>query len=370
MNILIATAPDDLHAQLVKLALEDKGHRCILWYMGDMPTKQKNSIYCENGHYSWMMENAIGAKTITENEIDVVWWRRTRNPFIPKTGHENDFDFIRKENVIFCDSIPLTLVQGPWWINPFDSIKYASSKVYQLKLAASLDFKIPATLISNAPEKIKEFIANNKNSQVIYKGFSCHHWCENNRLKLSYTKTVAHEQLPSDSTLQLTPGIYQEKLKKKYELRVTCFGDYLVAVKINSQEHAKGLNDWRVIPPGELGIEPYQLSTSIGNKIRGFMKRLGIVFGCFDFVVTPDDELYFLEVNQQGQFLWIEDLIPQIKMLDMFTNFLIQKTTSFNWKRDSELISLKNYEPSAIKKIDENMDNHIYRSPIKTSASF
>lgn len=32
------------------------------------------------------------------------------------------------------------------------------------------------------------------------------------------------------------------------------------------------------------------------------MRKLGIIFGCFDFIVTPDEEYVFLEVNPMGQF--------------------------------------------------------------------
>ncbi|KTC86668.1 hypothetical protein [Legionella brunensis] len=365
MNILIATEPDDVHAQLVKLALEDKGHTCILWFMADIPTKQINSIYCSNEHYQWVSENNIDTPIeIDDGSFDVVWWRRPRRPFVPETLHQNDIDFIKKENSIFYDSIPLAINRS-WWINPYESIKYANSKPYQLKLAARSGFNIPSTLVSNSPERIKEFILKHDEKNVIYKGFSSHHWLENDRLRLSYTKTVTLDQLPTDYILQMTPGIFQEKLQKKYELRVTCFGGYIVAVKIDSQQHPKGMGDWRVIPPNELKIEPYQLSPRIENMIRVFMKRLGVVFGCFDFIVTPEDAIYFLEINQQGQFLWIEDLYPDLKMLDIFVNFILQKSATFSWDNHHAAISLKDYELLAFNAVRKNMEKHVYLNAIK-----
>ena len=36
------------------------------------------------------------------------------------------------------------------------------------------------------------------------------------------------------------------------------------------------------------------------------MRKMGLVFCALDFIVTQDDEYVFLEVNEQGQFLWIE----------------------------------------------------------------
>ncbi|ASQ44610.1 hypothetical protein [Legionella clemsonensis] len=365
MNVLIVTEPEDLHAQLVKLALHDRDHACTLWYIADMPTKQMNSIYCSNERYTWLSKSSLNEVEIAADKFDIVWWRRVKRPFVPFNVHKNDFDFIKKENNYFCGAIPLSIVKGPWWINPYESINYASSKPYQLKLASASGFKIPSTLISNSPEHIKAFIAANKKNEVIYKSFCSHHWYENERLKLSYTQSVTLEQLPSDPVLQMTPGMFQEKLKKKYELRVTAFGDYLVAVKINSQGHPKGLADWRVIPPLELKIEPYSLSSEVSNMIRIFMKNLGIVFGCFDFVVTPEDEIYFLEVNQQGQFLWIEELLPEMKMLNTFVSFLLQKKRSFNGDNAVEVFSLKDYESRAFQIIEQNRIHHICLNAIK-----
>jgi D-alanine-D-alanine ligase-like ATP-grasp enzyme len=37
------------------------------------------------------------------------------------------------------------------------------------------------------------------------------------------------------------------------------------------------------------------------------MEDFHIVFGAFDFIVTPDDEWVFLEVNPNGQWLWLEE---------------------------------------------------------------
>lgn len=364
MKILITTEPDDIHALLVKLALEHFDQDCDLWFTADMPTQQTNSIYLSNDSFYWQSEDSQNQiKKTMSDPIDVVWWRRPRRPFVPETAHQNDMDCIKKENTLFHESSSLILASDAWWVNPYDSIKYANSKVYQLKLAPSCGLKIPPTLISNSPEDIKAFIT--KHDSVIYKPFFPHNWLENDVLKFSYTQGVALNQLPSDNLLQMTPGIFQQQLKKKYELRVTCFGEHLVAVKIDSQNHPKGMTDWRIAPTHELKLEPYSLSLATENSIRRFMKQLGIVFGCFDFIVTPDDDIYFLEVNQQGQFLWIEDLLPEVRMLDMFVHFVMNKSVDFKWKKSSESIKLLDFDSEATQLLEANILQHVYLNEIK-----
>ncbi|KWX01719.1 ATP-grasp ribosomal peptide maturase [Carbonactinospora thermoautotrophica] len=44
----------------------------------------------------------------------------------------------------------------------------------------------------------------------------------------------------------------------------------------------------------------------VRDGVRALMRHFGIVFGAFDFVVTPDGEWRFLEVNSNGQWSWIE----------------------------------------------------------------
>lgn len=363
MKVLIATEPDDTHALSVKLAVENAGHSCDLWFMADMPTMQTNSIYISNEYFNWSLTyDQEQSQKIMSEHFDVVWWRRPRKPYVPETVHKNDLTCIKKENILFHDSTPLILNSDAWWINPYESIKYANSKIYQLKQAPNFNLNVPPTLISNSPENIKAFL--NNNDSVIYKPFFPHNWYENDVLKFSYTQKINLNQLPSDTVLQMTPGIFQHQINKSYELRVTCFGEYLVAVKIHSQAHPKGTIDWRVASTHELKLEPYALSSATEASIRNFMKHLGIVFGCFDFIVTPDDDIYFLEVNQQGQFLWIEDILPEIRMLDIFVNFMLSKKIDFQWSPNCNSMKLSDYEQEASKLLEIQMSQHIYLNRI------
>lgn len=79
------------------------------------------------------------------------------------------------------------------------------------------------------------------------------------------------------------------------------------------------------------------------------MNELGIVFGCFDFIVTDDNQYVFLEVNEMGQFLWIEELLPELKMLDSFCNLLLstrssQQSSKYQPISQKEILDSKEYK--------------------------
>ncbi len=53
---------------------------------------------------------------------------------------------------------------------------------------------------------------------------------------------------------------------------------------------------------------PFTLPGDVASKIRKLMKNLRLESGSLDFIVTPDDEYYFFEVNPVGQFDFLNEI--------------------------------------------------------------
>ena len=51
----------------------------------------------------------------------------------------------------------------------------------------------------------------------------------------------------------------------------------------------------------------------VPDKIKGMclniLKLFDLHFGAFDFIVTSKGEWYFLEINPNGQWLWLEEAL-------------------------------------------------------------
>jgi len=319
INVLVPTKPDDSHAIYVKLALEAAGHSAHLWFTADYPSRQSHSFQMANNDLIWTMKNT--GDELTHFQADIVWFRRPCRPILPNILHEDDIENAKKENGMLYQTLWQVIMPDATWINPPDSAYKANSKLLQLKIANNLGMKIPNTLISNDPFDIKKFI-NQKNGKVVYKTLYPMTWISDSEIRLTYTSPISIDDLPADNILQLSPGIFQNLITKNYELRVTYFGVHYIAVKIDSQAHDQAQLDWRSAPTYELILEQVMLPDKLDQLCQQFMKELNIVFGCFDFIVTPEGEYYFLEINEQGQFLWIEEVNPEIKMLQTFIQFL------------------------------------------------
>lgn len=67
--------------------------------------------------------------------------------------------------------------------------------------------------------------------------------------------------------------------------------------------------------------------------------------GSFDLIQTPDGEYVFLEMNEMGQFLWLEERLPEIPALNMFASFALNPSNTFEYREHERLpaTSFKDY---------------------------
>src|SRR6267378_654 len=62
-----------------------------------------------------------------------------------------------------------------------------------------------------------------------------------------------------------------------------------------------------------------------GPFLAAGAELLGLAFGCIDLIVTPEGEHIFLEVNEMGQFLWVEQDEPRSELLRCFATLLLNQ---------------------------------------------
>ena len=117
-----------------------------------------------------------------------------------------------------------------------------------------------------------------------------------------YTSEVA----PEDHALlddELTPSLVQRLIPKAYELRTFYLDGDCDTMAIFSQQRARSKLDFRNVdwtdPPRQV---PYELPAEVADRIRAFMRSIGLNCGSLDLIRSTDGRYYFLEVNPGGQF--------------------------------------------------------------------
>jgi glutathione synthase/RimK-type ligase-like ATP-grasp enzyme len=199
-------------------------------------------------------------------------------------------------------------------------------------------FVTPDTLYTNDPKEVRAFLRAN-GGRIIFKPMTAHVWTDDEKIYMPYSTVLTEESLVADKLLQAAPGIFQEYVPKQYELRVTIMGRQAFAAKIPRPSDDRAAVDWRLA--GErLVMEGVELPEAVIQKCLDVLRELGLVFGCFDFIVRPDGEIVFLEVNQMGQFLFVEDF-SGMPLLAAFTDFLLARDRDFVWDRDPSAVTLE-----------------------------
>jgi len=344
-KVLIVSNNQDTHARTVFECLRKKGITAIRWHPEEFIIKQKviHKLTPSGEHLLTIQDKS----SVNLKEVDVVWYRRPRPLRLPKNIEWIDKKFIQTENNLHFKSLWLTLGENSKWINPFSSFDKSNSKILQLRVATKVGLTIPDTVITNDKNTIIEFVNNNPKQIAIYKSFSQAVWEDDTNLYGCYSTVINVEMLASDADMALTPVIYQKVIEKRFEVRAIFFGNESIAVKILCD----GV-DWRYIKATvNLNLTSFILPEDIQRKCILLMQHLNIVFGCFDFIVTSQDEFVFLEVNEMGQFLWIEQILPELKLLNKFCDFILAMNNNI-------LMSDTAQEIVDLKKITDSLSFH------------
>jgi glutathione synthase/RimK-type ligase-like ATP-grasp enzyme len=359
---LILTNPGDFHAFVVGEALRRKGHCVWEWYTSDFPSLQKASALLTGEGIHWELS---GPELIVEDiRPKAVWVRSPSTPVVPSSVLTADQPFAARECRKFLNSLFQSAGWGAFWVNPIAGASRADLKMEQLKAAVRAGLRVPRTLCSNDPARIRQFIRDNHES-VIYKAFYPASWETADGVAVLFSSHVTEADLPDDTLLQAVPGIYQQTVPKAYELRVTAIGMTLVAAKLYSQTIPSAKLDWRAARE-PVPLEPTDIPESLANACRAIMADLGIVFGCFDLIITPDGEAVFLEVNEAGSFLWIEEQNPEFRLLDVFCEFLLRGRTDFKWSESASSVRFRDVEAAALHRMKNEAPRLHVEKPLDT----
>lgn len=255
--------------------------------------------------------------TIRLEEIRAIWVRRPARP-APRAGRGRAF--VAAESAAVLDDLWASLEVPTFPALP-DAIVAAAHKSRQLRLAASLGFEIPVTLTGNDPDAFLELVSTGG-------GWITKRAAPSQRLTdpagrpiARMTEAVRPRDLVHADDLRQCPILLQSTVPKALELRATVVGDEVLTVAIHSQATHHTRLDWRRFDHDRTPVTAYELDPSIQDRCRTLVRKLGLAYGAIDLVLTPDGRIVFLEVNPNGQYLWLE-MLSGIPISDAVADWL------------------------------------------------
>jgi hypothetical protein len=198
-------------------------------------------------------------------------------------------------------------------INSLES-RICMIKPYQQAIAASVGFRVPPTLISNDKDSVQAFQRQN-GDRLIMKSVSAGKVTPagDGGETIPYcvmTMQVSPEDLETATPEEIAycPHFLQQEIPKSHELRVVVVDGRVLAFRIDSQKHELTSLDWRK------GMEvasfsPVSLDDGTIARIQAFMSRMGLFTGSLDLIIDPEEQVWFLECNQDGAWGWLDDLV-------------------------------------------------------------
>lgn len=307
--ILIVTNKADPHVDVVLDVLEKRGKKAIRFNTEDFP----QSISC---NWKTDLDKIDGVLSFSANrqvklsEITSCWYRRPDPPTIDsKITQPEVRKFAKDESETFLKSLWVYL-SDRFWIGYPPKLRQAESKIFNLKIASKLGLYIPKTLVTNNPKEAKSFF-DSCQGNIINKVLGRGQVEYQKDYFTVYTHRVTSQDLSNLEEIRYTPCLFQEYVPKQVEIRVTVVGDKAFSCEIHSQENKRTIDDWRHYNFDNLGDVKHlvhKLPLEIQGKCLKMTEHFGLNFATFDFVLTPDEKYVFLEMNPNGQWLWIEDL--------------------------------------------------------------
>ncbi|HEY2345121.1 MAG TPA: hypothetical protein VGH80_04475 [Xanthomonadaceae bacterium] len=325
-NVLIDTERSDFHALVVAVALEARGNKVFRRFVSDYPGQASMSFLYGRDRKDFLADYA--GTRLRPDEVDVVWNRRPTLPAVPAGIARADAQFVEEELRAAASAFDAFLSHSVW-INEKAAAENAELKPVQLREAHRCGLDIPETLISNDPADIRAFVGSR--ARCVYKPLNAHVWEDGDRRTATYTAAVTLDDLPADALLRAAPGIFQERIGKSFEVRAQFFGRHCAAIKIDTSSLPFGDLDWRSDQGRISSCERIELPRNVYRACCNLMARLGIVSGAFDFIVDESGRWVFLEVNQAGQFLFMEQWCPGLPVLDAFCQFVENVDWSFEY---------------------------------------
>ena len=301
--ILVLASGDDPCVELVRRAVAARGGELFVLDTGQFPTAAQIRLQPERWAEAKL---GTGASSLPIGEVSAIWIRH----FTPGAGLPED---LAPELQRACRSQSTTalwaLVESLpiFQLDPPEVLLRAPLKPRQIQLARAAGLDVPRTLLTNDPAAVRAF-AEECPTGIVTKLVSSSLSVDGPAGREPiYTRGVGPEELASLDGLDLCPMLFQERVEKVLELRITVVGHQMFVAAIDSTPSLLGADDWRRDRALAGSFRPYEaLPEPVRVKIFALLDLLKLNFATVDMIYTPDGRYVFLEINTISFFDFVE----------------------------------------------------------------
>jgi ATP-grasp ribosomal peptide maturase len=278
----------------------------------DFPDQLSVTARYDADNFSGVLETP--SREIDLRSVTAVYYRRPNWPTfegLPK----QDARFA-KDQFRFGIAGAIAALPGCLQVNHPRLQAAAEYKPAQLRVAGEMGFAVPPTIVTNRLDDARAFIASH--GVVVYKPLWPTEYQAEGGLQTIWVRAVDPGDL--DESLRGTAHLFQARVDKTADVRVTVVGDQIFCVRIDSP-----LTDWRErydLIERYTVIEP---PSGLDTLLRTYLDRFGLYYGCFDFGIDALDETWwFYECNPAGEWGWLAHETP-LPIAEAFADTLMKR---------------------------------------------
>ncbi|MGH4016364.1 MAG: ATP-grasp ribosomal peptide maturase [Pseudonocardiaceae bacterium] len=301
MTVLILATERDISADRMVRALTDRAVPVFRVDLSWFP--QRLSVEAELRDGRWVGRLATPYREVTLDGLRSIWYRNPSSFQFPAAMSSTERQHAQHEAKLGLGGVLGSLPVR--WVNHPGRHADAGFKPRQLVAAARAGLSVTPTLVTNRAAATRRFAARSGPEGVVTKMLGASAICEQGGRRVALTQRLTDADLKDLRGIELTTHLVQQWAAKREEARVIVIGAQMFGVAIRAHSRAAYI-DWRA-DYDALSYEPIPLPTDVERGIRAVMRELDLVYGAFDFVITPAEEWVFLEVNPGGQFGFLED---------------------------------------------------------------
>lgn len=230
-----------------------------------------------------------------------VYYRRPEIPKFDSTQlNDTEQKFLSRECWKTIEGL-CKLLSTAFWISPLSAIREAENKIWQLKVAKEIGFCIPDSTITNTPSRYNIFMDRNNHDCVVKALSSAKLGKESD--EVAFTHKL--EQSYDEQTIKLCPSYLQQYIHRDYDVRVIVIGTEVYAFSIRLADGNTDFIDWRA-EEAPLKYEHVVIPEDVSRMCQCLVKKMNLSFGAIDLIKGIDGNYYFLEINPNGQWAWLE----------------------------------------------------------------
>jgi glutathione synthase/RimK-type ligase-like ATP-grasp enzyme len=312
--ILIVSLKNDLHSLAVRREISNRSNVACHLIESDCIAQQDSvSLRISHGSPVSHCRTAEG-QWIDLSEQRVLWLRRPSGMqhVLHSLSDEASKALVQNDCTAAIRGILAVAFHGKW-ISKYEALLNSSDKIAQLATASRAGWRIPDTLVAQKRSSVVEFFKTYSNEGIVVKTIV------GTDKSFLLTRRLTNPLDFEEAAYAASPAIYQECIPGKRHIRLLCFGDRSLAASIDSNDL-----DWR--PNLNVPINDWRVPDHVHRKTRHTLDLLGLEMGVVDLKETSEGELVWLEVNPQGQFLFL-DPMTNLRLAENFSRYLIEMSS-------------------------------------------